>query len=635
MRVAVSIVVATYASGDGIERLFASLDAQTMPAEQYEVIFVDDGSPDDTVERLRRAALTRANMTVIELEHSGWPGRPRNVGVDAAQGDYVLFMDHDDTLYPDALRRVYEFALEHDSDIVSPKESRTNAVWFAMRGMSDGNIANIHRADGIARLQPLVPHKLYRRALLVEHAIRFPESRRALWEDWYVNVPAYRYGNVVSILADTPFYLWHASESNATSTFDPAREDYWDRLEELFDHFRAMLASAEFADDRHFLTSYTLRSWVIQRLSALLSRRERAAPEDEQRALSRARDLVERYGSTSLRSGMSKKHQALAHLIAGATIEQLRSYALTEKHLRAAASIAEMRWVDGRLLIDTVATWHSTDPSVVAYREQGGVFRLDVGTELARLIPPELLDLSDQLEHMQSGLGVRDRFQHVTWALPFDTQPPSVLASESASLHVVQHGRGVIDPDTTACGRPLRDAVWDLHLRTEWYGIERKTAVGCRAGRQAATVGSRAAITYRNKWHNLSLDLAQDLRTLALDAAPTPGQIGHISAFSTALAALHSSGPARIPSMLAAVPVDREPGTGDDEAQRKLEVCVAEHPFTAEVVVDAAGARLQGCGDLPSGDYRLYARQRNGLIRTAYRLTVNPAGGTQLIVSSE
>ncbi len=224
-----------------------------------------------------------ARMRVIALEHSGWPSRPRNTGIDAAQGEYVLFMDHDDSLYPDALRRVFDFAREHDSDVVSPKESRTNSVWFAMRGMSDGNIASIHRADGIARLQPLVPHELYRRALLLEHDIRFPEARRALWEDWYVNVPAYRYGTVVSILADTPFYLWHASERNATNTFDPAREDYWDRLEDLFDHFQGMLAPAEFADDRLFLTSYTLRSWVIQRLSGLLARPHRAAPEDEQR----------------------------------------------------------------------------------------------------------------------------------------------------------------------------------------------------------------------------------------------------------------------------------------------------------------------------------------------------------------
>ena len=61
--------------------LCESLDAQTLPTDQWEVVFVDDGSPDDTLEMLRRVAAERPHFPVYAIEHSGWPSKPRNLGV--------------------------------------------------------------------------------------------------------------------------------------------------------------------------------------------------------------------------------------------------------------------------------------------------------------------------------------------------------------------------------------------------------------------------------------------------------------------------------------------------------------------------------------------------------------------------
>jgi glycosyltransferase involved in cell wall biosynthesis len=69
-----------------------------MLAADFEVIFVDDGSPDDTWRRLQQIRDSHANVRLERIEHSGWPSRPRNVGLALAQGEYVLFMDHDDEL---------------------------------------------------------------------------------------------------------------------------------------------------------------------------------------------------------------------------------------------------------------------------------------------------------------------------------------------------------------------------------------------------------------------------------------------------------------------------------------------------------------------------------------------------------
>src|SRR4051794_41937909 len=117
----VSVIVPVFEPGPLIEPLIASLLVQTMPAGEREVIFVDDGSTDGTGERLDRLAVEHPGVRALHIPNSGWPGRPRNVGLDAARGEFVFFADHDDWLEPDALERLYAVATEHDADIVIGK----------------------------------------------------------------------------------------------------------------------------------------------------------------------------------------------------------------------------------------------------------------------------------------------------------------------------------------------------------------------------------------------------------------------------------------------------------------------------------------------------------------------------------
>src|SRR5690606_15522788 len=129
----VSVVVPTYRSGEGLDHLVASLDAQTMPKDEFEIVFVDDGSPDETFARLERIQATRPHVRLERIENSGWPCRPRNVGADLAQGEFIAFMDHDDTLYPDALRAAYDYAVANGADVVNGKEARTDDATWAIQ----------------------------------------------------------------------------------------------------------------------------------------------------------------------------------------------------------------------------------------------------------------------------------------------------------------------------------------------------------------------------------------------------------------------------------------------------------------------------------------------------------------------
>ena len=93
MSVKVSVVVPVYNPGRYIEPCIESLLRQTLPPGEHEVVFVDDGSTDETPARLDELAASHSHVRVIHQENSGWPGKPRNVGVEASRGEYVQFVD--------------------------------------------------------------------------------------------------------------------------------------------------------------------------------------------------------------------------------------------------------------------------------------------------------------------------------------------------------------------------------------------------------------------------------------------------------------------------------------------------------------------------------------------------------------
>jgi len=97
MGLTVSVVVTTYDQGRYIEETLRSVFDQTFPA--YEVIVVDDGSTDDTADRLARFGNA---IRYIRQSNQG-VASSRNTGVSHAQGAYVAFLDGDDVWEPDKL----------------------------------------------------------------------------------------------------------------------------------------------------------------------------------------------------------------------------------------------------------------------------------------------------------------------------------------------------------------------------------------------------------------------------------------------------------------------------------------------------------------------------------------------------
>lgn len=197
----VSVVVPVYNALPYLGEMLDSLAAQDLQPTSFNVITVDDGSTDGSSEVLDEYAQRYEHFAVVHQTNSRRPGRPRNAGLRRASGDFVFFADADDVLAPACLRRLLDFAEQHQSDIVIPRLTSLGGRGFPT-SVYENTVVD---ADLVTAFKTLFPQKLFRRQMLIDHDIWFPEGVRL--DDGMFNTLAYLHARRISIVSDVDYYF--------------------------------------------------------------------------------------------------------------------------------------------------------------------------------------------------------------------------------------------------------------------------------------------------------------------------------------------------------------------------------------------------------------------------------------------
>ena len=115
-----SIIVPVYKVEQYIRPCILSIFNQNLNDSDFELVLVDDETPDNSFERINDIIDSHNNITILRQQNAGLSAA-RNTGLKSAKGDYVLFVDSDDLLVPKQLCRLLDKAIEETPDLLITK----------------------------------------------------------------------------------------------------------------------------------------------------------------------------------------------------------------------------------------------------------------------------------------------------------------------------------------------------------------------------------------------------------------------------------------------------------------------------------------------------------------------------------
>ncbi|WP_424356077.1 glycosyltransferase family 2 protein [Methanobacterium sp. MBAC-LM] len=178
----ISIIIPVYNAENYINDALESVIMQTIGLENLEVIMVDDCSTDESGKIIDKYANKYKNFIAIHLsENSGFPGKPRNIGMQRANGDYLMFFDSDDIFVKDICEILYNRITAENTDIVFCRfmdlyENSVQKHLYVFEDMNEINVKTIEEEKRLLMTPPSIWTKIFKKSFIEKKDILFPED---------------------------------------------------------------------------------------------------------------------------------------------------------------------------------------------------------------------------------------------------------------------------------------------------------------------------------------------------------------------------------------------------------------------------------------------------------------------------
>lgn len=215
----ISIIIPVYNVEKYIERCVRSCEAQDVPSSDYEVICVNDGSQDNSLQIIRRLASEYDNILVIDQPNGGLSSA-RNTGVRNAKGMYYMFVDSDDWIKKNCLGHLSKILLDESPDAL--------AICAAdiindtpVRRQSYPNTSPISGRDFLkSGVSPCAPFSIWSADLFRNHNLSFFEG--IYHEDAEFTPRAYYFAEKISFTNEIVYFVYPNPQS-ITRSINPKK----------------------------------------------------------------------------------------------------------------------------------------------------------------------------------------------------------------------------------------------------------------------------------------------------------------------------------------------------------------------------------------------------------------------------
>lgn len=233
----VSIIIPVFNAEEYLSNTLDDLLMQTY--ENIEIIVVNDGSKDRSGEIIQQYKMLDERIKSIDVDNGG-PSKARNIGLKYVKGEYIRFVDADDRIPKNSIKRMVEiFEKNEDADLVIGNYTCVpEQGYFLGNNLKSGSISSEEFIDifinNVKSFYIGVPwNKLYRTSIVKEKNVKFNE--KIVWcEDFIFNIEYYKLCNKIYILNDfESIYIYYFRSNGITSTLSECKSEEMKEIDVL------------------------------------------------------------------------------------------------------------------------------------------------------------------------------------------------------------------------------------------------------------------------------------------------------------------------------------------------------------------------------------------------------------------
>ena len=229
-----SIIIPVYNAQERLQLCVESVLKQTF--RDFELILINDGSKDDSLAICRKLAEADGRIRVIDQENRG-AGEARNTGIDAAKGEFILFVDADDTIAPDMAERLIALMKEkvdlvccaHVEQTEGQAEKRTKTYRIPDDPWVTEDLAacflEMDRGGHFCYLW----NKLFRKSMIDENGSRF-HKRFVTGEDLDFMLQYYEHVRCCAVTNYAPYFYYSNGTDSLCARY---KKDLYEMVAEL------------------------------------------------------------------------------------------------------------------------------------------------------------------------------------------------------------------------------------------------------------------------------------------------------------------------------------------------------------------------------------------------------------------
>ncbi|MGP4045566.1 bifunctional glycosyltransferase/CDP-glycerol:glycerophosphate glycerophosphotransferase [Streptomyces sp. 2A115] len=302
-----SVIVPAYQVQAYLHECMASVLEQSFT--DLELIAVDDCSPDACGAIIDEFAARDPRVRAVHLDENVGPGRARDAGMGYATGDYLIFLDGDDSLTPDALQAIADRVKETDApDVLVYDHAHTFWSGETVRNVRAGQLTEEGPAPfrlgdrpGLLKVLSAVWNKAYRREFIEREGFGFPSGH---YEDIPWTYPVLMASETIATLDRVCVHYRQRRQGSILGTTSSKHFDIFEQYDRVFAHLDAHPELA------HWRPALFRR--MVDHLSAVFLKRDRLPRDSRADFLHKARAHYRRY---RVRGTKLPSHNLLRHAL--------------------------------------------------------------------------------------------------------------------------------------------------------------------------------------------------------------------------------------------------------------------------------------------------------------------------------